>query len=869
MMRAATRCARLRAFVVGAAVVLLTGCGDATDEPGDASATASRLERLWLRPPVASLLPAPDDDAGELLVDGRFDGAQTWYRLRSPLDPSGEVGMTLEATRPAKEALGLRTEPGFWGVAAMLPVRAGEALSVEVAGRGLRPNLVRQRDGSLLAQEGTLDVATLVELREPLDPDRPLTADEAQGLVDRRQHAIHMMRAEEGAFDVRTDLVTGRLTRALLVVLLAPNVERADVRVFDSVTVRRRGVSAHAAAGGELPGVQRLADSPVPGAVRVTLDREERQGLLAPLSSSWTWELPPEATRRRTLTLALGLEPRAASLGGAVRFVVRAAADGAALDALRPGDDPTLLLDETLTASDDPTVPAWRDRRIVLPPSPRGSLRLEIATRGVGEDPPLAFVGNPLVQTAFETRPPNVLLVSLDTLRPDRLGCYGGDPALTPRLDALASQGLRFTNAFSTSSYTLPSHGSMLTGQFPAFHGAVNIDDALSPERSPFLARILADAGFSTTAFTGGGYVDPAYGFAYGFDRYSVNDPVWAYDSLRGRMLLDKEHDPTRMPLLERYDTAHVVDWISEHADDGPFFLFLHTYIAHNYAPDRAALARAGLLSDGPVPERPFDHKRRERFNAGELDLRDQVYDEYMPYYDATIGMADAFVGRVLDALDASGHGEDTLVVVTSDHGEEFGEHDFFGHGETLFEGATRIPLFVRAPGPAAARVASVEDGLVSLVDVAPLVLRTLGMEPDRRMAVRPPLGPRRELPPARDFVVMELDNLHDRISAWREPGWELQVRFGEDGHDFARERPALFDLSQSPTQERDVRAGHVDVTERLRGQLRRFHELAESVHPRDGGSTDYSGMDVETLNNLAALGYLSAEQLDAILRER
>ena len=85
----------------------------------------------------------------------------------------------------------------------------------------------------------------------------------------------------------------------------------------------------------------------------------------------------------------------------------------------------------------------------------------------------------------------------------------------------------------------------------------------------------------------------------------------------------------------------------------------------------------------------------------------------------------------------------------------------------------------------------------------------------------------------------------------------------------FARERPALFDLSQSPTQERDVRAGHVDVTERLRGQLRRFHELAESVHPCDGGSTDYSGMDVETLNNLAALGYLSAEQLDAILRER
>ena len=412
---------------------------------------------------------------------------------------------------------------------------------------------------------------------------------------------------------------------------------------------------------------------------------------------------------------------------------------------------------------------------------------LTLSASANGDHPPLVVFGHPTVRAPRSDGPrqptgptpqavppqaprPNIVLISLDTLRPDRLGCYGGEAGLTPHLDALASSGMRFTQAESTSSYTLPSHGSMLTGQYPAFHGAVDIDDKLKPERSPFVAQLLADAGWVTAAFTGGGYVSPEYGFATGFDRYSSNDPVWALETLRGRQLMETrswERAPIQLPLLRRYAAPMIADWIEEQQDGVPFFLFLHTYIVHNYAPDLAWLEKRGLLlSDGS--EAPFNHQDRVNFNAsGGLAagaagvagvrneaLREKVIDDYLPYYDATVGMADEFVGGVLAALDRAGLAGNTLVLVTSDHGEEFGEHGFFGHGETLFEANTRVPLLVRLPAGTPEAVGgtspAVVDTPISLVDLAPWILRIAGVTPDPRMAVRAPLAPDTLAPPAR-----------------------------------------------------------------------------------------------------------------------
>jgi arylsulfatase A-like enzyme len=425
----------------------------------------------------------------------------------------------------------------------------------------------------------------------------------------------------------------------------------------------------------------------------------------------------------------------------------------------------------------------------------------------------------------------------------------------------------------------------MLTGQYPTFHGAVDIDDRLDPARSPFLARQLADAGWVTAAFTAGGYVAPEYGFAEGFDRYSSNDPVWPMDTLRGRQLLETvswQRAPMQLPLLRRYATPMIAEWISAQDDGVPFFLFLHTYVVHNYAPDRRWIERRGLLqADGT--EAPFNHQDHVRFNAGEAGdagvdaLREQVRAQYMPYYDATVGMADEFVGAVLAALESAGLSSRTMVLVTSDHGEEFGEHGFFGHGETLFESNTRVPLIVRLPAgtpeslggraPDASGPTVVESP-ISLVDLAPWILRICGVEPDTRMTVRAPLAPDSLAPPARSQLFIELDTrVTGRLSAVRGGDLKLHALLEAGagrGRGIEPGGALLFDLAADPGEQRDLLAApgdHDAARRQLMELLSGMHGLAEGLHPRGSREAlDPDSMDPETRENLQQLGYLDAE---------
>jgi arylsulfatase A-like enzyme len=231
--------------------------------------------------------------------------------------------------------------------------------------------------------------------------------------------------------------------------------------------------------------------------------------------------------------------------------------------------------------------------------------------------------------------------------------------------------------------------------------------------------------------------------------------------------------------------------------------------------------------------------------------------------------MADAFVGRVLAALEAAGVDEDTLLIVTSDHGEEFGEHGFFGHGETLHEANTRIPFVARLPGPRAERAGRVLQQPISLADIAPWVLRVVGLEPDPRMVVAAPLAPEQLDPPGRSLLFIELDNQLTRRSAVVRGQHKLHVHLEQEREPLPAEVRRLFDLGADPDETVDLVAEQPELVDELRGILDGFHGMAARVMPRDGGPTDYSGMSVEQLQQLAALGYLSVEQLDTILEQR
>ena len=356
----------------------------------------------------------------------------------------------------------------------------------------------------------------------------------------------------------------------------------------------------------------------------------------------------------------------------------------------------------------------------------------------------------------------NVLLISLDSTRRDLLGAYGFESARapgrssSPNLDRLAAEGVLMEDAYSTTSWTLPSHMSLLTGQPELVH-AVDID-YLRPDRSrPTLAGALRARGYRTAGFYSGPYLDPRFGFAQGFDRYEDGyGPALAKASRELRAADERveragpadgpaaraarQQALLRVEALSHEDVSSrsVVDAaLSEleaaAAAGGPFFLFTHFFDPHyDYvapAPHDTAFDPdyAGEL-DGrdfwanpklsePDPEHPGLRVRR----ASERDL-----EHVRALYAGELAWTDAQIGRLLDKLGELGLAQNTLVIVTADHGDEFFEHGSLGHRRTLFEEVVRVPMILRLPGALAAnrRV----GGLVSTVDVVPTVLELLAL---------------------------------------------------------------------------------------------------------------------------------------------
>jgi arylsulfatase A-like enzyme len=307
--------------------------------------------------------------------------------------------------------------------------------------------------------------------------------------------------------------------------------------------------------------------------------------------------------------------------------------------------------------------------------------------------------------------PPDVILISVDTLRPDHLGIYGYHRDTSPFLDEFFADGVRFDNAIAPTSWTLPSHMSLMTSLYPHRH-RVESDDVTLPPDVVTLAALLWGAGYATTAFVSAVYVSRSYGFARGFERFEEllqrGGKTVPADAFVDRVVAWAE-DPEQ-PVVR------------------PFFLFLHLFDPHmDYAPplEHAHAFAPELRDSAPGAYRALAPYIRG-LSPDALRIAPDLKEQVVALYDGEIRFLDAELRRLFERLDARGLLENALVVFTSDHGEEFDEHGSMeGHGWTLYGEVTRVPLLLRFPAHFAdGRYAgTTTSALVQTLDVAPTIL--------------------------------------------------------------------------------------------------------------------------------------------------
>jgi len=488
-------------------------------------------------------------------------------------------------------------------------------------------------------------------------------------------------------------------------------------------------------------------------------------------------------------------------------------------------------------------------------PSGRAAVRLAAVVLGLA--------GAIALACAHRESPLNVVLVSVDTLRADRLGAYGYTARPTsPRIDALATEALLFEVHVAAAPWTTPSHMSLLTGLVPTRHGVTGSDRGLRealkgerpierlPEAITTLAEALAARGWATAAFTGGATLDPRIGFDQGFGKYD-----------------------TSMVKLDRAKVDRVLGWIDAH-DEGPFFLFWHTFEAH------APYLGTAFLSE-VLPEREAERLREavgryaarfERKAVGpawfpKMLKRRRAYtrDVTEALYVGSIADADRWLGILVEDLRGRGLYDRALIVVTSDHGEEFGDRSpeifYDAHGASLHREMVRVPLVVKLPGQD--RGGTRVEALTRGVDVMPTVLDVLSLPGPAEMqgeSLRP-LWEGREATP-RVAYAEALQDRHEQ-KAIQSSGYKLIVQI--DAGTVARQGRAhvpavlesrwLFDLSSDPNERQDLLAAP-----RRSGDERRADALEVALRGHVAAQeTDTDEVEVhdELLQQLRSLGYV------------
>ena len=466
---------------------------------------------------------------------------------------------------------------------------------------------------------------------------------------------------------------------------------------------------------------------------------------------------------------------------------------------------------------------------------------------------------------------PNVLLLLLDSTRAANVSCYGYGKTTTPVLDGLAADGALFRQAVSNGCWTLPSHATLFTGRHPSSHGLTRTGDAL-PAGVPTLASLLGEAGYQTACFSNNAYISEATGLAAGFAHV---DDVWRETNPRGmerpkmsgRLRRLEQKGPAMKPVVavlraakrvrtairgwRRPTTDHgaaltndrLQTWLSGRDRDRPWFAFVNYMEAHErYSPPPPWDRR--FLPDGTSRVQVAALGSKGEILASTGKRRESSLAILEGLYDGAIGYLDAKIGELLEHLRADGALEDTVVVVTADHGDSLGEHGYLGHRLYLYEELVRVPLVIAHPTafPAGTTV----DDQVELGDLFPTLLHLAGVDlpegatPFRNLAGGAPPPPFAVLentaPKALDLVQMRALRTPGRKFIWRSDG-----------------RHELFDLERDPDELQDLTRDRPDEVEALLTTLDEWEQSFEgtSLQPAE------AAYDEATLERLRGLGYI------------
>jgi len=407
--------------------------------------------------------------------------------------------------------------------------------------------------------------------------------------------------------------------------------------------------------------------------------------------------------------------------------------------------------------------------------------------------------------------PPNVVLYVVDTLRADALAAYGSRETRTPHIDRLAREGRVYTCVFAPSSWTRSTVGTLLTGLPPDVHGAVRRRDVL-PEALTLLSERFAERGYATAAVVGNPNVGRVYGFDQGWDAF-----IEAFQA-------------GPLPSIDVVN-AHALEWIDR--AERPFFLFVLAVDPHYPYLPPAAFDRHDPATNGPFA------RQRARY-LGEVE------------------QTDAGLGAFMPALRTRGELDRTILVVTADHGEEFGEHGQRGHGKTLYREVLHVPLVIRHP----ARVRpGVEPCTPSSSIAVPHMLLALSGDSGtgRTSPVHPSLAP--------------TDSEGDRDAT----GEPLVARIRIDGHaqsslrsgrwklieDTGKGTVQLYDLAADPTEEIDVARSHPERVARMRGRLARILRERRERRESTARAVPDAQLPDATRRSLEALGYVDPAPAD------
>jgi arylsulfatase A-like enzyme len=427
-------------------------------------------------------------------------------------------------------------------------------------------------------------------------------------------------------------------------------------------------------------------------------------------------------------------------------------------------------------------------------------------------------------------RAPNLLLITLDTFRPDHLPAYGYRKVKTPHLDALAKDGVLFERTQVQAPLTSVSHASIFTSLYPPRHGvrAVTRSPTLS-SKAVTLAELLHDAGYSTAAIVASAPLAPGSGLEKGFDVYDYVQPRGrpAFYGMRQAFMAKVLSRLQILPEVQAFrrgpeQTDRALAWLESHGD-APFFLWVHYFDAHDpYAPGWEAMK----------PELHPGTSWLDRFRRWYL-------------YDSEVAVVDSQIGRLMDDLRQRGLEENTVIAVISDHGEGLGEHGYVGHSSRLFDEQLHAAFILRGSGsiPKGLRVPS----QVREIDLMPTLLELLGLDRPQELQGSSLLPLLHGAGAQQDLLSLSetMQSLHSRLVSASDGRFKLI-------HALQTDAWTLYDLHQDPREKRDVAASRKSDLERLRKSILQYLNEAppENCEPNP--------VDPELQMRLRSLGYVN-----------